>query len=187
MHPTHALAALLASLTLVNARADVVEHASVVKYPVRVTPTQTVTTAINAASPIRVNGQVMPSFTKWSVQWHLQWARQSNGRCVITNVTTVLTTETQLPDVMLASGADKQRVDQYLRGLLTYEQGHRDIGRAAANEADRRINQVPPMANCAQLESAAHAAGHRAVNDFIAKEQQYDLSTEHGKTQGAVL
>ncbi len=187
MHPIPALAALLTSLALASAHADVVEHANVVKYPVRVTPTQTVATAISAASPIRVNGQVVPSFTKWSVQWHLQWARQSNGRCAITNVTTVLTTETQLPDVMLAPGSDRQRVDQYLRGLLTYEQGHRDIGRAAATEADRRINQVPPMTSCEQLESAAHAAGHRAINDFIAKEQQYDLSTERGKTQGAVL
>lgn len=187
LHTLVLIALPAALLVSPGARADVTEHASVIKYPVRVGPALSLDTAVQAASPIRLNGQTVPSFTTWSVQWHFDWARQPDGRCSITKVNTVLTTQTQLPELVDATPAEQLRFDRWLRGLTVYEQGHRDIGRAAANEAERRIVQTPPMHSCRQLEATAHAAAHRAVDEYLAQEQHYDQSTQRGKTLGAVL
>ncbi len=117
----------------------------------------------------------------------LPLATAGSGRCVITSVTTELTTTMQLPELRQASAADRERFDRFLPRLQLHEDGHRDHGRAAAAEIDRRIAQLPDMSSCELLDATANETGHRVVNDYTARDRQFDDATEHGKTQGAWL
>lgn len=186
----HALPGLLAALMaalMAPSQAHVTEQSTVLRYPVRVQPSQTLAQALNAATPIRENGQVYHGHTKWWVNWHFRWFRQASGRCAITSVSVDLSTQIQAPELLQASAADRVRFDQYLPKLMQHEAGHRDNGRAAAAEVDRRIAQLPEMSSCAQLETAANEAGHRVVREYNERDRQYDAATGHGKTQGAWL
>jgi len=137
----HALPGLLAALMaalMAPSQAHVTEQSTVLRYPVRVQPSQTLAQALNAATPIRENGQVYHGHTKWWVNWHFRWFRQASGRCAITSVSVDLSTQIQAPELLQASAADRVRFDQYLPKLMQHEAGHRDNGRAAAAEVDRR-------------------------------------------------
>lgn len=178
---------LLALGLALDAQAAVIEHTSVIRYPVNVVPPQTLKQALNAATPIRENGQVFHGHTKWWVKWNFRWHRQASGRCAITSVTTELTTTMQLPELRQASAADRERFDRFLPRLTTHEEGHRDNGRAAAAEIDRRIAQLPEMSSCELLDASANETGHRVLDEYNARDRQFDSATEHGKTQGAWL
>ncbi len=178
---------LLPLILTAPAQAVVIEHDSVVRYTVNVVPPQTLKQALNAATPIRENGQVFHGHTQWRVKWSFRWHRQASGRCAITSVTTELTTTMQLPELRQASAVDRERFDRFLPRLKLHEDGHRDHGRAAAAEIDQRIAQLPEMQSCELLDAAANETGRRVVSDYNARDRQFDQSTEHGKTQGAWL
>lgn len=167
--------------------ANVIERNDVIRYPVRVLPSQTLLQALNAASPIRENGQVFHGHTKWWVTWNYRWYRQASGRCAITSVTTEMHSEIQLPDLIEASDADRQRFERFLPRLVAHEQGHREHGHLAALEIDRRIAQLPEMSSCTLLEATANQTGRQVLDDYAAQDRQYDAETQHGKTQGAWL
>ena len=168
-------------------------HAAVTKehiqqpYPVRALPGETLRKALNAATPIAVDGQRFHGYTRWNVRWTFRWWREASGRCAITEVTTRLHTEVQLPELQAASPEQQAAFDRYLRALSDHEQGHVQIGRDAAQAIDQGIRQMPAAPDCATLEREANALGHRLLQDHVAREKQYDQSTRHGATQGARL
>jgi len=66
---------------------------------------------------------------------------RSPGRCAITEVTTRLHTEVQLPELQVASPEQQAAFDRYLRALSDHEQGHVQIGRDAAQAIDQGIGR----------------------------------------------
>ena len=166
----------------------VVEEKSIERpYVVRAQPGQTLRQALWAATPITVDGQRFHGYTRWNVRWTFRWWREASGRCVITEVTTRLHTEAQLPELQAASPEQQAAFDRYLRALSDHEQGHVQIGRDAAQNIDQGIRQMPAAPDCATLEREANALGHRLLQDHVAREKQYDQRTRHGATQGARL
>ena len=142
---------------------------------------------LNRATPIAVTGQRFHGYTRWNVRWTFRWWREASGRCAITEVTTRLHTEVQLPELQAASPEQQAAFDRYLRALSDHEQGHVQIGRDAAQAIDQGIRQMPAAPDRATLEREANALGHRLLQDHVAREKQYDQSTRHGATQGARL
>lgn len=185
--PKRFVSTWLAALAFSATHAEVVEHTNIVRYPVSVQPPQTLKQALNAATPIRENGQVFHGHTKWWVNWNFRWVRQPSGRCAITSVSVDLSTQMQLPQLVQAPAADRERFDRFLPRLTKHEEGHRDNGRAAAAEVERRITQLPEMPSCELLEATANDTGRRVVSEFNQRDRQFDDATEHGKTQGAWL
>ncbi len=143
--------------------------------------------SLNNASPVRQNGEVYHGYTEWSILWQYQFSQDSSGECKITKVTTHLDTVVTLPT--LAGGTAKQQSKflRYYNALKEHELGHYYYGKTAATEIDRKIAQLPKMANCKILESNANKLGDDIIDFYKKKDSQYDATTEHGKSQGAWL
>lgn len=89
----------LVLLLQVPASATVLQEHSQRPYPVPIAPGQTLRQALQAATPIVVDGRRFHGYTRWNVRWNYRWWREASGRCAITEVTTRLTTEVQLPEL----------------------------------------------------------------------------------------
>ena len=180
---------LLAALSIAAATACAAVREEHVErpYTVDAQPEQTLRQALNAATPITADGQRFHGHTRWDVHWTFRWWREPSGACRITEVTTRLRTEVQLPQLRRATPDQRALFDRYLRALSRHEQGHVQFGRDAANAIDQGIAQLPSAADCATLEREANALGHRLLREHAEREKQYDRDTRHGATQGAKL
>lgn len=168
------------------AQAAVKEEHAQRPYAVHIQPGQTLRRALNAATPISVNGRRFYGFTHWNVRWNFRWWREASGRCRITAVTTQFTTEMQLPELYGATAAQQAKFNRFLDALLNHEQGHVQLGRDAAHAIDKGIAALPQAPDCATLERNANTLGHRLVQEYTAYQRDYDRETNHGTTQGAV-
>ena len=188
--PSSLLRAAATALALYGwacAHAAVQEEHAERKYPVHAEPNQSLREALNAATPILVNGKRFHGYTRWYVRWQFQWAPDPQGRCRITKVNTRLTTEVQLPDLRRGTEAQQARFDRYLPALSQHEQGHVQVGRDAAQAIDRAIADMPAAADCATLERNANTLGQALLQEHVEREKQFDVTTGHGATQGALL
>jgi predicted secreted Zn-dependent protease len=156
-------------------------------YAVHVQPGETLRQALSGATPIRENGKRFHGYTRWNVRWSFRWWREASGSCRITEVTTRLTTEVQLPELRSATAAQRAVFERYERALSRHEEGHVQFGRDAAQAIDRGIAALPEAADCATLEREANALGHRLLREHAQREKDYDRSTGHGASQGARL
>lgn len=155
-------------------------------YPVQLQAGQSLRQALQAATPIVVDGRRFHGHTRWNVRWSYRWWREASGRCRITEVTTRLSTEVQLPALHNASPQQQATFDRYLRALAQHEQGHAQFGRDAAQAIDQGIARLS-AADCATLERDADALGRRLLAEHVEREKQYDRDTAHGAAQGARL
>lgn len=170
---------------------EVNENLRYALYPVPLPPSQSLLQALDAASPIREHGRIFHGYTSWSVDWRFRWWQESNGQCRITSVTTTLSIVIQLPQLQLPASEPatlrRAEFEAYLAALRQHELGHADTGRMAAKAIDQAIAALPHQASCAELETKANETGYRLLAEFNQRDQQYDLATEHGRTQGAYL
>lgn len=169
------------------AHAEVSENLVYTSYPANADSSRSLLKILNDASPYRVNGQHFHAYTKWHVQWKFRWFEKVDGRCKITSSTTELTASIDLPRLAGANAKQANQFEKYLSALREHELGHYKLGREAALSIDTQLLSLPEMTNCAMLESAANTVAYQTLSDYKAREQQYDSSTGHGKTQGAKL
>lgn len=142
--------------------------------------------AINAASPIREDGETFHGYTKWNVKWRFWWNEDEDG-CTINLVRVELSGTITLPQLVDATASNAARFEPYIANLETHELGHYEHGRRAAAEIDDYLQELPTMASCAILEREANAGAHRIIRRYNAEDKRYDAQTEHGATQGARL
>lgn len=176
---------LLWAITPAHARVE--ETHAQRNYPVHAQPGEPLRAALNAATPIEVNGRRFHGYTRWNVRWNYRWWREASGRCRITEVTVRLQTEVQLPELRTATPAQRAAFDRYLAALSRHEQGHVQFGRDAAQAVDEAIAQLPEAPDCPTLEREANALGRRLIEEHAERERAYDQATRHGATQGATL
>lgn len=170
-----------------GAFAGVSERVEHLYYDVDQRPGDTLLAALNSASPVRVGGRTFHAYTAWNVRWHFRWNAAPGGMCRITSVATQLEVKMTLPRLrsVLAPAAAEFR--RYYPALLLHEEGHRQLARDAAQEVDRTLETLPPMARCGDLEREANARGHEIVEAARQRELEYDQRTRQGCTQGACL
>ncbi|RYF70781.1 MAG: DUF922 domain-containing protein [Comamonadaceae bacterium] len=189
--PALANAAALAALWVAVmgcAQAAVIEEHTTRPYAVHAQATASLRQALNAATPITEGVQRFHGYTRWHVRWTFRWQPEpTSGRCRITEVTTRLRSEVQLPELRTASPDQRALFDRYLSALSLHEQGHVQFGRDAARAIDEGIAQLPIAPDCATLEREANALGHRLLREHTEREKEYDRNTRHGASQGAKL
>lgn len=168
-------------------QAAVIEEHAERPYSVDAQPAETLRQALNAATPITANGQRFHGHTRWNVRWTFRWGHEASGSCRITEVTTRLRSEVQLPELRRATADQRALFERYLPALSRHEQGHVQFGRDAARAIDQGISQLPAAADCATLERQANSLGHRLLREHAEREKQYDRNTRHGASQGAKL
>lgn len=170
-----------------NASAEVSENLVYSYYTADANTGGSLLKVLNKASPIRIKNRMFHGSTKWYVKWNYRWFRETDGRCRITTVTTKLTATITLPELIGATDEQTEVFDKYISALREHELGHYDISKEAAVIIDKGILALPEMSSCKELESTANALGYQTLDEYRAREKEYDVETAHGKTQGAWL
>jgi len=129
------------------------------------------------------------AYTKWWVKWHFYW-KESPAQCTLTRVNVDISIKFNLPKLASDSQANrevKQRWQAYYQALIAHENGHRDLGVEAATVIEQALLTMDSAASCPLLKKQANALAHGIIDDYIAKNKQYDLDTNHGINTGAVF
>ena len=170
-----------------TANADVIDKVVYSYYIVRAQPDQSIGNVLNKSSPFRHDGRVFHSQTKWDVNWHYHWFEKADGKCKMNQVSVEVNSKIILPTLVGASDEQQNRFNTYLKALQIHELGHVDFGKQAARDIDSGIIALPELANCKVLDAAANALGNQLLESYRQKEIQYDVETDHGRTQGASI
>ncbi|MDM4765581.1 DUF922 domain-containing protein [Pelomonas sp. SE-A7] len=176
---------LLAACTL--ARAEVSESEERETYPVRQSGSQSLLEAVNAATPILIEGKRFHGYTAWDMGWRYRYQRQTDGRCALAQIQTRLSVKITLPELVEADEAARALFDKYLPALTLHEEGHRDIVREVVRKLDAGLQEIPQQASCEALKEEIDRVGQAMVAEARRQGSRYDAATRHGCTQGACL
>ncbi|MFA5683209.1 MAG: DUF922 domain-containing protein [Lysobacteraceae bacterium] len=81
----------------------------------------------------------------------------------------------------------RAQMQRMLAALAVHEDGHRRHVLDAASAIERKLAALPAAINCERARRAAEGVVSRELTRLQARETNYDLATDHGRTQGAVL
>lgn len=167
------------------AGAAVTETMASSTYLVTVQPGESLGAAIYRTTPIREDNQPYAGHTQTVIQWHSEWQRQADGLCWVSNVNVTLAITTSLPQLFSGTPEQKDEFAAYLQRLKTHENGHADIGRDTARLIEKAI--AAAHAPCPAINVFIDTTARGILSGMQARNQAYDLQTQHGKTQGASL
>ena len=120
--------------------------------------------------------------TRWNVDWKFTLADTGNG-CSCTSFSTTTKIVTTLPRWTPPTNVFpevKEQWTRYFTNLAQHEAGHARIGIAAATEVGRSISQSGAHPACEQLKRTINERAARIVDDYRAREKEYDRRTAHG-------
>ncbi len=135
------------------------------------------------------DGKKYDALTTWITRWHYTW-ESGIHHCEISGVETSVEVLFRLPkwvNKAESPPALRHRWERYMKALQMHENGHKDIGIAAAADIEAAIARMPAERTCEALELAANALGESILETYRALETDYDRHTGHGQTQGAVF
>jgi predicted secreted Zn-dependent protease len=127
--------------------------------------------------------------TVWSVNYHFSY-RQAEGRFSPTTFGLKTKVHVTLPFWHMPKDVDpelRQRWLDYLRALYTHEQGHQDLARQATAELGQEFLRIGDYPSLKELRQAINTASTNVIARLREQERQYDVTTKHGATQGAVF
>jgi len=145
--------------------------------------------ALDRLSVADGNGKRFYGHTHWELRWNFNVASEG-AECRVTTVTAQLDVTMSVPRWDPPRNADPALVrtwNAFVAGLHEHEEGHRDIAVAAVQEITRRIEAIPPAANCSKLKRTVGIRANSLLDEYREKGRRYDKTTDHGRTQGAVL
>jgi predicted secreted Zn-dependent protease len=138
----------------------------------------------------RVNdGTTYDSVTAW--HWKMDYGYdRAPGACSVDSFKVALEIDYRYPQWVHAGDAPQPLMDKwndYMKHLVTHENGHRDIAVEAAARLSRAVAALPPAQSCAELDREVRALGHKHMEELNADQKDYDETTGHGRTQRAVF
>jgi len=129
------------------------------------------------------------AFTHWNVRSDFQF-RPSGGSWALhsprVNASITVTLPRWIPGLPVSPELI-QIWSEYVTNLTRHEIGHIQFALEAAEEVQRRLESMPRYATAPEAHRAAQAVVNEVIEDFRAREREYDRQTRHGRTQGAVL
>lgn len=124
----------------------------------------------------------------WRVSYEIRWSTGAGG-CKVSEVRTKLQLSVRAPRWTAPPGAAPElssRWGRFMAALNAHEDGHLEHGRRAEREA-RSVLAGLSAADCGALDAMARERFQRIIDDYSARDREYDRSTDHGRTQGAVF
>lgn len=180
---------LVVSLMSLDGVAQPVVQQNVEYYLIRPENAESIKVELRAKSPIKKDNKVFHGRTTWQVVPMFKW-QSFAGKCGIVAINVSLQTEYLMPalDSMFdIEPSVKQVFDVYYAGLLKHEQGHHQLGLAAAIEIERFLKTYRPVESCKVLERDVTLQIQALIHHFQMKNDEYDQQTGYGRSQGAVI
>ena len=141
---------------------------------------------LNTKGPVKY-GQRYRAYTSWNIEWDHK-VELRGGKCYLNSINTTLNVSFRLPHWANRDKAPKELSDKwdlYIKNLTNHEYGHRDYGMAAAVKIEKDLKNVPPQDTCESFQAELKKEAKAITNNAHLMEAEYDLKTQHGRTQGA--
>ncbi len=135
------------------------------------------------------SGMAWDAYTWWEVRWSYPFVERIDS-CALGGEQVRVDIRMHLPRWEPPSGADPELAStwtHYITALEAHEEGHAQIALAAACEVRQVLRSLEPQPDCVRMELAADQATQVVIDRYHDLEVQYDLETDHGATEGAVL
>jgi predicted secreted Zn-dependent protease len=135
------------------------------------------------------DGKKFDSLTTWDVKWDYGYDRGA-GACSVEAFRVTVDINYRFPIWPQTPGASRELVEKwglYMGNLVTHEKGHRDLVVRAAEGLSRAVADLPPAPTCDELDRNVRALGRVAMKKMEKDQKEYDATTRHGVTQGAVF
>jgi predicted secreted Zn-dependent protease len=146
--------------------------------------------ALKRVSYARPNGDTFAAAnTKWRLRWNVSVQPTKSG-CALESATTELDVEMNLPRWTPPAGARPGLVkswNTFADAVRKHEDGHREIAIDAVHEVDRRLQGARTARSCDALRTNLKRVAEAAVREYREKDNSYDVTTMHGRTQGVVF
>jgi len=126
--------------------------------------------------------------TSYKLNWQYDVTLSDQG-CSLADVRVGMHTATVLPywqSTATATTGLAGRWQNFTTALATHEQGHADLDRQYATTLLSDLQAVQNV-DCSTLNQLVHAVITQNVNALNSANDNYDRTTSHGATQGAVL
>lgn len=138
---------------------------------------------LNAASPVRHQGEVFHARTDWDVDWRFDWENSGEGRCAITDVRVTVDAVILLPSLSSDDPEAQRQFNDYVRLLQKHEQGHYMIAVQAANAIIKHLGRL--HGPCEVIEDQGNELALVLLDEYTSREKLYDEVTRHGLQQDA--
>lgn len=127
--------------------------------------------------------------TQWRIDWRFDLRPTANG-CRCSSFTTRTTITNTLPRWTPSTNAPAELRTgwtRFIASLRQHEDGHSRMALAAVAELHKKINEAGEAPDCEQMKQKVNGIAQRVIDDFRARDRDYDRRTSHGATQGAHL
>jgi len=171
-----------------NANASYLETTMTEYYTISPRAPQDILRELNWHSPIREHGTTFHGHTDWNISWNYK-VQQIPGGCTISGIQTRIDIKYTLPilNERTTNAATVLRFKAFNDALIKHEHNHGANGLKAANEIDAALHSIAPQRNCQQLDRYANQLGHGIIQRYIDIDNEYDRSTQNGRTEGAYI
>jgi predicted secreted Zn-dependent protease len=127
--------------------------------------------------------------TDWMLRWSYRYVRTGN-QCTLRSITSQVNVTLIYPKWQPQSNVSRSLLtdwNRYITALQVHEEGHKDHGIAAGRDIVKKLSQLPPYPSCQELGKAANALAQSISKSYNQRDVDYDSTTRHGYTQGAVF
>lgn len=142
---------------------------------------------LDRLGPIGEDGVRYHANTQWRVGVTYELRPVDDG-CEVSSLQTKLEVSMTLPRWIRPKRASSRLAAQwerYIIALRLHEDGHRDIGVAAAAKIERLATGWRSSEGCDSLTDQVKAAAEAVIAEHSQRDVRYDEETQHGRTQGA--
>ena len=127
--------------------------------------------------------------TKWQLRWNVTMQPGKDG-CRLASATTTIDIAMNLPRWTPPANAEPSLVkswETFAAAVRKHEDGHHEIAIAAVREVDRRLREPRTARSCGALQKQLRGVAEEVVKAYREKDDSYDVTTMHGRTQGVVF
>jgi predicted secreted Zn-dependent protease len=127
--------------------------------------------------------------TNYNLTWRYQYVGDGDGLCHVTNASVGIHINQVMPFWHPASGASSKFAAEwntFSRNLTTHENGHISLDLQYAQTLLNDLQNFPST-SCDQLNESVRHLADSDSNLLAQANDNYDSSTNHGATQGAIL
>ncbi len=135
------------------------------------------------------DGKKYGSITSWHVKWDYAYDRAPQT-CAPESFRITAEIVIRYPHWLQNDDAPHPLVakwESYMKNLIVHEEGHRDLVVDAAKELSLAVAALPPTPTCADLDRKIRSLCRTRMSRLNDEERKYDVTTEHGRTQGAIF
>jgi predicted secreted Zn-dependent protease len=172
---------LIPRIGVVDSTARIEVHTNLSTYIVRGNSTQQVSSALRALGPRDSKLVSRDAYTYWNLRW--KWGRDQEYITDLNQVSINLMVNMRIPRLVTEDYQLAQKWHTFEDPLIRHEMRHLSFAVDGAELLSERLSKEFTQQGKIALPRAKQIA-ELVLNEIRAKDQQYDLETNHGETEG---